>query len=149
MPVQDVKNRINLILTSQKRQHKKQKHTLLIHFVLAMLSTFLRRFNFGHFTFPQRTQPKKVFYCIMFRPPCAICLFLTPKRETGANVLTADQTLFSNMAASSASWSWICPTRNGLKNGEVIDIDLCLGLLWIWGKGWIIPSSFIAVKSQQ
>lgn len=65
----------NLILTSQKRQHKKLKRTLLIHFVLAMLSTFLGGFNFGHFTFPHRTQnPKKLFYCIKFRPPCAIWL---------------------------------------------------------------------------
>ena len=85
----------HLILTSRKRQHKKKKHTLLIHFVLAMLSTFLGGFNFGHFTFPHRIQNQtKIFYCITyFRPPCAIYSFRF-RRERLGRIPTADQTLF-------------------------------------------------------
>ena len=90
-----VKSTYSVILTSRKRQQKKKKHTLSIHFVLAMLSTFLGGFNFGHFTFPHRIQNQtKIFYCITyFRPPCAIYSFRF-RRERLGRIPTADQTLF-------------------------------------------------------
>lgn len=112
----------------------------MIHFVLAMLSTFLSYFYFGHFSFLLRIQNQnKVIYCTTFDPPCANCCF--GLRKPGPSFLTADQS-FARSIFEKETWrpvghKW-CSTENGLKNGEVIDTDLSLGSLWTWGTGAMI-----------
>jgi len=51
--------------------------------------------------------------------------FLLERERLGRIFVTADQTLLKYGGQLGLK----CPTRNGLKNGEVTDTDLCLGLL--------------------